>query len=143
MLVERAYADVFGRQRFVLQLMIAFGIVGVTLTLVGLFGVLSEIVLRKTREIGIRVALGAQKADILRLVLSRGLVLTAVGAAVGLAGAVALTRFLRALLFEVSPVDPASLATVTLIMVGIALLACWIPARRAMHVGAADALRVE
>jgi putative ABC transport system permease protein len=143
MLVERAYANVFGRQRFVLQLMIAFGVVGVTLTLVGLFGVLSEIVLRKTREIGIRVALGAQQADILRLVLSRGLALTAAGAAVGLAGAVALTRFLQTLLFEVSPIDPASFAAVTLIMVGIALLACWIPARRAMHVGPADALRVE
>jgi predicted permease len=142
-LVERAYADVFGRQRFVLQLMTAFGIVGVTLTLVGLFGVLSEIVLRKTREIGIRVALGAQRADILRLVVSRGLVLTTAGAAAGLAGAVALTRFLQTLLFEVNPVDPASFAAVTFIMVVIALLACWIPAHRAMQVGPADALRVE
>jgi putative ABC transport system permease protein len=142
-LVERAYADVFSQQRFVLQLMAAFGIIAVTLTLVGLFGVLSEIVVRKTREIGIRVALGAQRADILRLVVSRGLVLTAAGAVVGLAGAVALTRFLQTLLFEVNPIDPASFAAVTLIMVVIALLACWIPSRRAMQVGPADALRVE
>jgi putative ABC transport system permease protein len=142
-LVERAYADVFGRQRFVLQLMTAFGIIAVTLTLVGLFGVLTEVVVRKTREIGIRVALGAQRADVLRLVLSRGLALTAVGAALGLAGAVALTRFLQTLLFEVSPVDPVSFAAVTLVMVTAALLACWIPARRAMQVGPADALRVE
>ena len=142
-LVERAYADVFGRQRFVLQLMTAFGIIAVTLTLVGLFGVLTEVVVRKTREIGIRVALGAQRADVLRLVLSRGLGLSAAGAALGLGGAVALTRFLQTLLFEVSPVDPVSFAGVTLVMVTVALLACWIPARRAIQVGPADALRVE
>ena len=142
-MVERAYADVFGRQRFVLQLMIAFGAVAATLTLVGLFGVLTEVVVRKTREIGIRVALGAQRADVIRLVLSRGLGLTLAGAALGLAGAAALTRFLRALLFEVSPIDPASFAVVTIVMIFIALVACSIPARRAMRVGPADALRVE
>ena len=142
-LVEKAYADVFGRQRFVLQLMIAFGAVAVTLTLVGLFGVLSEIVVRKTREIGIRVALGARRADVVRLVLSRGLALSVAGAALGLAGAVALTRFLRALLFEVSPVDTVSFVVVTMVMLAIALLACWIPARRALAIAPADALRVE
>ena len=142
-LVERSYADVFSRQRFVMQLMIAFGAVAVTLTLVGLFGVLSEIVVRKTREIGIRIALGAQRADVLRLVLSRGLALTFAGASLGLAGAIALTRFLRALLFEVSPVDPVSFVAVTIVMVVVGLLACWIPARRAMRVGPAAALRVE
>jgi predicted permease len=142
-MVERAYADVFGRQRFVLQLMSAFGAVAATLTLVGLFGVLTEVVVRKTREIGIRVALGAQRADVIRLVLSRGLGLTLAGAALGLAGAAALTRFLQALLFEVSPVDPASFLLVTVVMIGIALVACWIPARRAMRVGPADALRIE
>jgi len=142
-LVEQSYADVFSRQRFVLRLMIAFGAVAVTLTLVGLFGVLSEIVVRKTREIGIRIALGAQRADVLRLVLSRGLALTFAGAALGLAGAIALTRFLRALLFEVSPVDPASFVAVTVVMIVIGLVACWIPARRAMRVGPAEALRVE
>ena len=142
-LVERAYADVFGRQRFVMELMIAFGAVATVLTLIGLFGVLSEIVVRKTREIGIRVALGAQRADVIRLVLSRGLALTLAGAALGLGGAVTLTRFLQALLFEVSPIDPASFVAVTVVMVVIALAACWIPARRAMRVGPAEALRVE
>lgn len=142
-LAERAYADVFGRQRFVLQLMMTFGAVAVTLTLVGLFGVLSEIVARKTREIGIRIALGARQADVIRLVVSRGLALTIAGAALGLAGALALTRFLRTLLFEVSTVDPLSFAGVTIVMAAVALLSCWIPARRAMRVGPAEALRVE
>lgn len=142
-LVERSYADVFGRQRFVLRLMMAFGAVAVTLTLVGLFGVLSEIVTRKTREIGIRVALGAGQGDVIRLVLSRGLGLTIAGAVLGLAGAFALTGFLRSLLFEVSPVDPFSFAGVIGVMAASALLACWIPARRAARVGPAEALRVD
>ena len=142
-LAERAYADVFGRQRFVLQLMMAFGAVAVTLTLVGLFGVLSETVARKTREIGIRIALGARQADVIRLVVSRGLAFTVAGATLGLAGAFSLTRFLRTLLFEVSPIDPFSFAGVTMVMAVVALLACWIPARRALDVGPAEALRVE
>jgi putative ABC transport system permease protein len=142
-LVERAYADVFGRQRFVLQLMMTFGAVAVTLTLVGLFGVLSQIVARKRREIGIRIALGARQGDVIRLVVSRGLGLTIAGAMLGLAGAFALTGFLRSLLFEVSPIDPLSFAGVTVVMAAIALLACWVPARRATRVGPAEALRVE
>jgi len=142
-LAERSYADVFGRQRFVLQLMMTFGAVAVTLTLVGLFGVLSETVARKTREIGIRIALGARQADVIRLVVSRGLAFTIAGATLGLVGALSLTRFLRTLLFEVSPIDPFSFAGVTIVMAAVALLACWIPARRALGVGPAEALRVE
>ncbi len=142
-LVECAYADVFGRQRFVLQLMMTFGAVAVMLTLVGLFGVLSEIVARKRREIGIRIALGARQADVIRLVVSRGLGLTIAGAMLGLAGAFALTGFLRSLLFEVSPLDPLSFAGVTGMMMAIAVLACSVPARRATRVEPAEALRVE
>jgi putative ABC transport system permease protein len=142
-LVDDVYADTFGRQRFVLQLMTAFGAVAVLLTIVGLFGVLSEIVVRKTREIGIRMALGARQADVLRLVLLRGLALAVAGTALGLVGAFALTRFLEALLFQVHPIDPLSFAVVTIVMIAIALLACWLPARRATRVGPADALRVE
>jgi ABC-type antimicrobial peptide transport system permease subunit len=142
-LVEDAYVDTFGRQRFVLQLMTAFGAVAVLLTAVGLFGVLSQIVVRKTREIGIRIALGARPSDVLNLVLRRGLAFTLGGAAIGLAGAFALTRFLEALLFQVRPADPISFGIVTLVMIAIALLACWLPARRAMRVGPAEALRIE
>jgi putative ABC transport system permease protein len=142
-LVADVYADTFGRQRFVLELMTAFGAVAVLLTMVGLFGVLSEIVLRKTREIGIRMALGARQSDVLQMVLSRGLALSLAGATLGLIGAFALTRFLGALLFQVSPVDPGSFALMTIVMIATALLACWIPARRAMRVGPADALRAE
>jgi ABC-type antimicrobial peptide transport system permease subunit len=105
--------------------------------------VLSQIVVRKTREIGIRIALGARPSDVLNLVLRRGLAFTLGGAAIGLAGAFALTRFLEALLFQVRPADPISFGIVTLVMIAIALLACWLPARRAMRVGPAEALRIE
>jgi ABC-type antimicrobial peptide transport system permease subunit len=87
--------------------------------------------------------LGARQADVLRLVLSRGLALTLGGTALGLIGAFALTRFLETLLFQVRPVDPTSFAAVTIVMIAVALLACWLPARRAMRVDPADALRVE
>jgi ABC-type antimicrobial peptide transport system permease subunit len=123
--------------------MMTFGAVAVMLTLVGLFGVLSEIVARKRREIGIRIALGARQADVIRLVVSRGLGLTIAGAMLGLAGAFALTGFLRSLLFEVSPLDPLSFAGVTGMMMAIAVLACSVPARRATRVEPAEALRVE
>jgi putative ABC transport system permease protein len=142
-LVVDVYADTFGRQRFVLQLMTAFGIIAVLLTAVGLFGVLSEVAARRRREIGIRIALGARQTHVLGLILSRGLSLTIAGAVLGLIGAFALTRFLSALLFDVRPTDPASFAAVTLLLVAIALVACWLPARRAAGVDPADVLRAE
>lgn len=104
---------------------------------------LSQIVGRRTREIGIRLALGARSADVLRLVVSGGAVFTFAGIAGGVAGALALTRFLESLLFEVRPVDPLSFAAVAVSMALIALVACWLPARRAVRVDPAVALRVE
>ena len=142
-LVTDMYAATFARQRFVLLLMTAFAIVALTLTAAGVFAVLSQAVSQRTREIGIRVALGARPADVMRLVLSRGMLLTAVGAAIGLAGAFSLTRFLDALLFEVEPYDPLSFTGVTLLLAVVALMACWLPTRTAMRVQPATALRAE
>ena len=142
-LVEDLYAEAFGRQRFVLLLMSAFAIVALILAGAGIFAVLSQAVAQRTREIGVRVALGAAPADVFRLIVSRGLMLTLVGVGLGLAGASALSRVLTSLLFEVSPYDPLSFAAVSGILVAVALLACWLPTRRAMRVEPAVALRVE
>jgi len=141
--VADIYADSFARERFVLQLMAVFGLIAVALTAAGIFGVLSQIVARRTRELGLRMALGARGVDIVRLVASRGVLLVATGVVFGLGGALGLTRFLEALLFQVRPVDPLSFAVVTALIGAVALLACWSPARRAMRVDPAEALRVE
>jgi predicted permease len=142
-LVSDVYAEAFGRQRFVLLLMGMFSFIAVALTAAGIFGVLSQIVTRRTREIGIRMALGARPADVLRQVLSSGLVLTLAGAAIGYAAALSLTRVLEALLFGISPTDPLAFAVVGAFMVAVALLSCWLPARAATRIEPASALRVE
>jgi ABC-type antimicrobial peptide transport system permease subunit len=137
------YAEAFGRQRFVLVLMSAFSAIALALTAAGIFGMLSQIVVRRTREIGIRMALGARPVDVLRDVVARGLVLTIAGVVLGIGGALWLTGVLRTLLFEVSPTDPMSFAAVGLFLLAVALLACWVPARAATHVQPSIALRVE
>jgi putative ABC transport system permease protein len=100
-------------------------------------------VARRTREIGIRIALGARSTDVLRLVIGQGIALTAVGAAIGIAAALGVTQFLGALLFGVHPADPLTFAAVAFLLAAVALLACYIPARRAMHVDPIVALRYE
>jgi putative ABC transport system permease protein len=140
---EDVYAGRFGQQRFVLQLMSVFGALAAVLSAAGIFGVLSQVVSRRTREIGIRIALGARSADVLRLVVSGGVGFTSAGIVIGCAGAFALTRFLETLLFEVRPLDAPSFAAVAVLMLLIAFAACWLPARRATRVDPATALRVE
>jgi putative ABC transport system permease protein len=142
-LVADTYAAAFARQRFVLLLMAAFAVVALVLTTAGLFAVLSQLVSQRTREIGVRMALGARPADVLRHILARGMLPTAIGAVLGIAGAFWLSRFLEALLFEVQPTDPASFAAVTLLLTVVGLAACWLPARAAMRVEPAVALRVD
>jgi ABC-type antimicrobial peptide transport system permease subunit len=123
--------------------MTVFSLIALGLTAAGIFGVLSQVVTRRTREIGIRMALGARPADVLGQILRGGLALAALGAAVGGAAAFGLTRVLRTLLFGVSPTDPVSFAAVAFLLVVVALVACWWPARAAMKVEPAVALRVD
>jgi predicted permease len=119
------------------------GTVALLLGAVGIYGVIAYIAAQRTREIGIRMALGAQAGDVRRMVLGQGLTLTAVGIGVGLVGAVAATRVMRALLFETSPTDPLTFASVVPVLMAAALLACWVPARRAMRADPIVALRSE
>jgi len=120
-----------------------FGILALILAVIGIYGVTSYAVVQRTREIGIRMALGAQRHEVLALVLGRGMKLTAVGIVIGILAAFALTGLMRGLLFRVSPTDPLTFAGVSLMLSGVALLACFIPARRAARVDPMVALRYE
>jgi len=113
------------------------------LAAIGLYGVLAYSVARRTREIGIRMALGAQIADVIRLILNQGLVLVAVGGVIGMAVALATGRVLRAFLFGVSSSDPLTFVAVTVLLAAVALLACWLPARRATRINPTESLRYE
>jgi putative ABC transport system permease protein len=133
----------FAPQFLVVSTMSLFSLVAVVLATAGLFAVLSHAVVRRTQEIGIRVALGATRADIFRLVMSRGLTLACLGVLVGLAGAAAVSRSLTALLYQVGPHDPASFLVVAVGLLAVAAAACWLPTRRAIAVDPAAALRAE
>jgi putative ABC transport system permease protein len=130
-------------RRFTMLVLGLFAALALTLAAVGIHGVLSYGVLQRTREIGIRMALGARPASVLRLIVGRGVLLAAVGVALGLAGAFALTRVLATLLFGVTATDAATLTLVVLVLIGAAILASYLPARRAMRVDPSVALRAE
>jgi putative ABC transport system permease protein len=121
----------------------AFAMIALVLAALGVYGVISYSVSQRTQEIGVRVALGAQRADVLRLIVGHGAMLGGLGIAIGLAGALVVTRFLRTMLFGVSPFDPASFVGVSLVLTAIALLASYIPARRAAKVDPVEALRYD
>jgi len=143
----RSMADVMSatqsRPRFLTLLLILFSSVALILAAVGIYGVISYSVAQRTREFGVRIALGAQPADLLGIVLRRGMVLAGIGVLTGLAGAFWLTRFLSSLLFGVAPTDPVTFGTIPLLFAGVALLASYIPARRATKVDPMVALRYE
>jgi putative ABC transport system permease protein len=130
-------------RRFSTVLIGVFACLALLLAAVGIYGVMSYTVGRRTREIGIRMALGAQPANVLRLVLGRGTRLALIGIVAGLAGSFALTRYLGTLLFGVRATDPATFAAVSALLMIVALIACYIPARRAMRVDPIMALREE
>jgi putative ABC transport system permease protein len=120
-----------------------FGGLALLLAVIGIYGVISYSVGLRRREVGIRLALGAGRRHVLRLVFTEGLALTGAGLAAGAAGAALLTRFLSSLLYDVGRLDPLTYAAVALTLVGAGLLACWLPARRAMRVDPVIALRSE
>ncbi|HEX9761321.1 MAG TPA: ABC transporter permease [Candidatus Acidoferrales bacterium] len=126
-----------------LVLMLVFAALAATLAAVGIYGVMSYAVTQRTHEIGIRMALGAQPADVLFMVLRRGLLLTLLGVTAGLAGSMALTQFLKSLLYGVSVTDPLTFAAVALLLCGVSLAACYLPARRATRVEPVRALRYQ
>jgi len=140
---SQVYSASLGSRRFNVILIGFFGITALLLATAGVFGVMAYSVSRRTREIGVRVALGAGSGEVLRMILSQGLRTIFIGVAIGIAGSLALTRTVESLLFGVTATDPLTFAGVTLLLVGAALLACFIPARRATKVDPMVALRYE
>jgi putative ABC transport system permease protein len=129
--------------RFLSLLLATFSVIALFLAAIGIYGVMAYSVAQRTQEIGVRMALGAQRLHVLRLVFSQGFVLLTVGTVIGLIGAFALTRLMHGLLFEITPTDPLTYAAVVVLLAVIALLACYIPARRATKVDPLVALRYE
>ena len=141
--MDQVIATSTAQRQLALTLFAAFGIAAVLLAAFGIYGVLAGSVAERTPEIGLRSALGATPADIVAMVLRQGARLAALGVVLGLAGALALTRFLRTLLFGIAPTDPVTLGAVAVVLVAVAIAACLVPARRAVRVDPITALRAE
>ena len=130
-------------RRFNLVLLLALAVTSLLLAAGGLYGVVAYLVTQRTREIGVRLALGAQRSDILSLILGHGFRLVLIGVGAGLVGAIASTRFLSSLLYATSATDPLAFASVAALLILVALLASYLPARRAMKIDPMEALRYE
>jgi putative ABC transport system permease protein len=141
--MEQAVAQSVAPRRFSMLLLSVFAVVALALASLGIYGLMSYVVAQSTREIGVRMALGAEVSDVLKLVLGQGMKLALVGVALGLVASLVLTRMMKTLLFGVSATDPLTFAAIALLLTGVALLACWLPARRATNVDPMIALRVE
>jgi len=141
--MNQVIAETVTQPRFHSSLLGLFAALALLLAAVGLYGLLAYSVTQRTQEIGIRMALGAQTRNVLALVIGQGLKLALIGTGAGLAAALALTRLMRTLLYEVQPTDPLTFAVVSSLLLAVALFACWFPARRAARVQPMEALRYE
>ena len=143
MTMEQRLANTTTSRRLNTALLGSFAAVALLLAVVGIYGVMSYAVTQRTREIGMRMALGAERRDVLRLVLARALRIVGAGLIVGLAGAAGVTRVLQTFLFGVTPTDPIVFTIVTLLLLAVGLMAAWLPARRAARIDPIVALRQE
>jgi putative ABC transport system permease protein len=141
--MEELMSVSLAQQRFNMFLLGLFAALALILAAVGIYGAMSYSATQRTHEIGIRTALGAQRRDVLRLVMNDGAKIALFGITIGIAGALALTRLMAGLLFEVKPTDPVTFAAVAILLAFVTLVACYIPARRAMRVDPMVALRYE
>jgi putative ABC transport system permease protein len=141
--MDALVSESLGQSRYRVVLLGIFASVALVLAAVGIYGVIAYAVSQRTHEIGIRIALGAQRRDIFGLVIRQGMVMSLIGVGLGLAASFALTRLLSTLLYGVSSTDPFTFTAVVLLLVGVALAACSIPARRAMKVDPMESLRYE
>jgi ABC-type antimicrobial peptide transport system permease subunit len=141
--MESLISDSLAARRFAMILLGAFAVLALVLASVGIYGVIAYVVGQRTQEIGIRMALGAQRNDVLRLIVWEGARLALMGVCIGIAGALTLTRLMTGLLYGVSATDPLTFAGLALVLTAVAIAACCLPARRAMRVDPVVALRYE
>jgi ABC-type antimicrobial peptide transport system permease subunit len=141
--MDQLLSESVARPRFRTFVFLVLGSLALILAMTGIYGVMSYLVTQRTREIGIRVALGAQRGNVLRLVIRQGMSLAVIGVVIGLAAALALARLMTSLLYDIRPTDPVTFVAITLLLLAVALAACWLPARRATKVDPLVALRSE